>query len=260
MLVNVRFGSLADMRRVGRHVRFVPKADLRMNSSARAQDKSAVGPLGWARIHCIEFSEGRDIRIGHLYRIGEKQPVDDLVAWRRRQRPGIPVIGALGWQQSTRIDCRIGLDRRSFLRWHRRDNLVEYRVGLACWHQYTDHCETAARVAMDEVHLHRKALAADQMLARPVEVKLQQRELVLANRKRAAFGDVDQNGVAVIDDRVGLFAPRDGERRELGLDGFADVDRRLLTTDRTYPAGSVEISPLVGADGALVTPMYPFGS
>jgi hypothetical protein len=53
-----------------------------------------------------------------------------------------------------------------------------------------------------------------------------------ALRARAAFGEIDLDGVAIIDDGVGALAPGDSQRREPRLDGCADVERRLVAAGR----------------------------
>ena len=67
---------------------------------------------------------------------------------------------------------------------------------------------------MDEMRLHGKALAADEMLARVMEMELDQLEVAAGAVEHAGVGDVHLNGVAVVDDGVGVLAPRHLEGRE----------------------------------------------
>ncbi|MHC2680324.1 hypothetical protein ACVJDU_001888 [Bradyrhizobium diazoefficiens] len=112
---------------------------------------------------------------------------------------------------------------------------------------------------MDEMRLHRKILAADHVLARPVEVHLEQLVFDVAERERAAFGEVELDRVPVVDDGVGALAPIQLQRRQLRLDRRLDVDRRLLQADRAGLVGRVEIAPFGRSSGAFIAPMHAFG-
>jgi hypothetical protein len=57
------------------------------------------------------------------------------------------------------------------------------------------------------MRFHRKTFAADQMFARPVKVHLQEFVAGVAELQRRALGEIELDGVAVVDDRIGRFAP-----------------------------------------------------
>src|SRR6266567_6480417 len=97
------------------------------------------------------------------------------------------------------------------------------------------------------------------MFAGPVEMHLQQLVGGVAEFQRASFGEIELDGMAIVDDGVGALAPRKLQRRQLRLDGGADIDRRLLRADRAGLAGSVKVAPLGWARCTLVTPMRTFG-
>jgi hypothetical protein len=97
------------------------------------------------------------------------------------------------------------------------------------------------------------------MFARPVKVKLLQFVFDVAERQRAALGEIQLDSVAVVDDGVGAAGPADSKRRQSRLDGRADIDRRLLRSDRADLVGGVEIAPFGRTDVALVAPMRAFG-
>ena len=65
--------------------------------------------------------------------------------------------------------------------------------------------------------------------------------------------------MTVVDNGVGGLAPGDPERRQLRLDRPDNVDWRLLAPNRADFTRGLEIAPLVGAGGAFVGPMRPFG-
>ena len=117
--------------------------------------------------------ETGDVRFGDLYGVGKQQPLDGFGTGWCRQRARISIVGEPPGQEPVRVDSRVGLDGLTFMPWHRCDNLAEYRVGLSRHHQRTDHRERARRMSMDKMRLHRKPLAADEVLARTMEVKLQ---------------------------------------------------------------------------------------
>jgi hypothetical protein len=105
------------------------------------------------------------------------------------------------------------------------------------------------------MRLHGEALAADEMLARVMEMELDQLEVAAGGREHAGVGDVHLDGVAVVDDGVGALAPGHLERRKPCLEGVPDIDRRLLGADPADPVGGVELGPLVGSAVPLIGPM-----
>src|SRR5262249_37117243 len=121
-----------------------------------------------------------------------------------------------------------------------------------------DDGERAGGVSVDELHLHRGALAADQMLARMMEMELNQAEVsTIADLKHAGAGlaHVQLDGVAIVHDGVGVLLPGDLQWPELRLDGRADVDRRLLAADRASAIGGIKVAPLGRAVGARIAPV-----
>ena len=65
---------------------------------------------------------------------------------------------------------------------------------------------------VDQVHLHREVLALDSVLARIVEVVLDQRVAVVGDGQRVAAFVVDLDGVAVVDAVGHVLVVRDAER------------------------------------------------
>jgi hypothetical protein len=60
------------------------------------------------------------------------------------------------------------------------------------------------------MHLHREALAADQMLARTMEVELHQPIVAaIPDREHAAVAHIHLNRVAIVHDRIGVLGPGD---------------------------------------------------
>ena len=104
--------------------------------------------------------------------------------------------------------------------------------------------------------LHRKALAVDEMFARMMEMELQQ-PIVSSrpDREHAAVVDVHLYGVAVVDDGIDVLGPCDVQRRQLRLDGLADVDWRLLAADGAGAIGGIEVAPFGRTVGAFIAPM-----
>jgi hypothetical protein len=82
---------------------------------------------------------------------------------------------------------------------------------------------------MDEVHLHSEALAIDSVLARLMEVELRQSVGSLAKADDTTFAEIELDGVAVVDDRVGPRLPTKIERGLLGGDRLGEVDGGLLS-------------------------------
>ena len=111
---------------------------------------------------------------------------------------------------------------------------------------------------MHEMGFHREILAPNQVFARPVEVHLQQFVSHIAERHRAAFGEIKLDSVAVVDNGVGALGPVDLERRQLRFDRRADIDRRLLRPDRADLVGGVQIAPFGRATVALIAPVRAF--
>lgn len=100
-----------------------------------------------------------------------------------------------------------------------------------------------------------KALALDQVLARRVEMKLQQVIALIATTEFAAGRHVDLDRVAVVDDLALAFLPVKRNGRNLGLDCAGDVERRLLRADRAGGIVCTESTPVVGAVLAFIAPM-----
>ncbi len=111
---------------------------------------------------------------------------------------------------------------------------------------------------MHEMRFHRKALAVDQMLARMMEVKLQQLVLFVAKLDRAARGGIELDRVAVVHDGLRAANPVDLQRGQIGADRLFNVDRRLLRADRTDAIRGVGIAPMGGPFGALIAPVMAF--
>jgi hypothetical protein len=164
---------------------------------------------------------------------------------------GIAIIRAVLRQQHIRIDRAFGLDRRAFMRGHGGDDFAERRVGLAFRHQHAHDRQGSGGVAVHEVHFHRKAPAGDQVLARPMEVVLQRHIAVGTDGERAALAEVELNSVPVVENSIALLAPGDLERRKLRLDGAADIEGRLLRSDRTGLVQGIHVAPVAGAGFAF---------
>ena len=77
---------------------------------------------------------------------------------------------------------------------------VEIGVGGAFLEHHADHREIAIRGGVDEVDFKRKGLAVDRVFGRVVEVELLERVVLAVERDAAAVGDVDLEGVAIVDD------------------------------------------------------------
>ncbi len=92
------------------------------------------------------------------------------------------------------------------------------------------------------------------MLARAMEVKLQKPVVHAVVFEDAAVADTELDRVSVVDDGLGLLVPGDLERSQLRLDRIADVDRRLLVSDRAHTIGGVEIAPFGRAIRAGIAP------
>ena len=101
-------------------------------------------------------------------------------------------------------------------------------------------------------------LAADQVFTRPVKMHLHQLVGGIAELQRAALGEIELDGVAVVDDGIGGLAPRQFQRRQLRLHGGADIDRRLLGADRAGLVGGIEVAPFGRTRRALVAPVRAF--
>lgn len=171
-------------------------------------------------------------------------------AWRSA------VVAARGGQQALRVDRRIGFHRRAFLLRHGRNNLAEHCIRPAGRHQHADDGERASRIGMDEMSLHRKTLAVDEMFARVMEMELQQPIVSSrSDREHAAVAGVHLDGVAVVDDGIDVLGPCDVQRRQLRLDGLPDVDWRLLAADGADAIGGIEVAPFGRAVGAFIAPM-----
>ena len=77
----------------------------------------------------------------------------------------------------------------------------------------------------------------------------------VAQIEPVTFCEIELDGVPVVDDRVGSFAPADPERRLPRSDRAGDIDGGLLVTDRAGLVSRVESAPLVGSRCSLVTPV-----
>ena len=111
-------------------------------------------------------------------------------------------------------------------------------------HQHADHREVARRVGVDEMHLHREARAVDGVLARAVEMELHQPEVSAARRRIVLPSPMLTWMVWPLLTIVSaVLRPGDLERRQLRLDGLADVDRRLLDADRARPCWRDRVRP-----------------
>src|SRR5262249_30327266 len=105
------------------------------------------------------------------------------------------------------------------------------------------------------MHLHRKLLAGDAMLARGVKMELHQPVSGVAVFQHAAVPAIQLDGVAGVDDGVGALVPYDLERVELRADRIADVDRRLLRADRAGTIRGIEVAPFGRAVCPFIAPV-----
>ena len=94
-------------------------------------------------------------------------------------------------------------------------------------HHHADHRQRSVCVPMHEMHLHRCARAGDGVLARCMEMELQEPEGLARDRQDTAGSVVHLDRVAVVDDfqRRGLVV--EDQVRPLGGKGIHDIDRRL---------------------------------
>src|SRR6202034_4184539 len=108
---------------------------------------------------------------------------------------------------------------------------------------------------------HRVWFAVDVFLTGPMKVELDQLILRVAHRQEIAGTSgrvVDPDSDSVVVDRERTAPVVEAQRGQARLLRIADIDRRLLLA----VAGSVlrcKSTPMIGADGALVTPFrFPF--
>src|SRR5262249_44743369 len=79
-------------------------------------------------------------------------------------------------------------------------------------------------ILVDKVGHERVVLAADRLLARRVEVKLQQSVAVIGDADRAAGRQIHLDGVAIVDDAQWTYLILKIDGRKLGLLSRGDVD------------------------------------
>jgi len=152
---------------------------------------------------------------------------------------------AVGWQKCVWIER----DRRRVLfadRCGDRRPQPRYVVVLGARpHQHADNGQRAGRLAMHEVHFHRELFAVKAMLARIVEMRLQQIKTLIVERHERPFPDLDLDGVAVIENPPRASAP---DRDEIGLidkRGGFQIDRRLARPARARRRVRRGCAPLV---------------
>ena len=102
---------------------------------------------------------------------------------------------------------------------------------------------------------HVVGLAVDFFLARAVEVKLLEHVAFTIDANGAGIGGVNLDAVTVVDNRKRRALVGKLDRREIGLDRLADVDRRLALAETAGGVILVERPPFVRAAIAAVAPV-----
>src|SRR5262249_9282583 len=113
----------------------------------------------------------------------------------------------------------------------------------------------AGSVGVNEMHLHGKALAGNQMLARMMEMELHQAVIGTAVSQYTGLAHVELDGMAVVDDGLRPLVPDEAQGSELRADHLTHIDRRLLEPHRAGAVGGAEVAPIGRTIASLVAPM-----
>ena len=146
----------------------------------------------------------------------------------------------------------VELDLGAFFGWDVVPQHIDGLVVFALFEQHTHHRQFAGFALVHKVGHHGHGFAFDFFFAGAVEVELEQVKHFAIDFGRAAWGNVDLDGVAVVEhaQRAGFVADFQA------VFGFFkrphDVQRRLLFAIGT---GGELFAPAFGAHFALVTPM-----
>ncbi len=108
---------------------------------------------------------------------------------------------------------------------------------------------------MDEVQLEVEALARKQMLARVMEMKLQQLVELAVDRRIVTGRAVHLNGVPVVQYCQGRFLEGWTDRAGLRPDRALQIDRRLFHAEVADPEIRLQAAPVLGSAFALRGPM-----
>jgi hypothetical protein len=128
---------------------------------------------------------------------------------------------------------------------------------LGARHQeYAEHRKAAGPRAVDEMCFHGEPLTVERMLARMMEVELDEVVAGAGNRGGASGRRLDLDGVAVVLDHPRPRLPSDVDVAKGARDRLGKVDRRLLDADAAGLEVGRELAPF---PGLFVSPVHALG-
>jgi hypothetical protein len=166
----------------------------------RIEQQAIVQWLHGKGIFADDRGKGRDFRHRRLNGLLEHMPLYVLRTRRRSQRADQTVVIPVLRQEIVSVDDDT-LDRgfSGFVAGKVILDFLEGQVFLALLEEYTDHAERTFGGLVNEMHFHRILFAAHGVLARRMEMQLQQLVRLVARRHGAAVSVVHLNGVTVIE-------------------------------------------------------------
>ena len=105
------------------------------------------------------------------------------------------------------------------------------------------------------MQLHVEFLAGQQMLARMMEMELQQLEARAVDHRLAALGAVHLDGMAVVQHDQRHVVEARLYRPDIGAHGAAQIDRRLLHAEIAGAEIRLQLTPFRRRALALIAPM-----
>src|SRR5690606_5352219 len=132
---------------------------------------------------------------------------------------------------------------------------LEGAVGAPALQQNSENGEATILPAVHEVALEGKAPATQAMLARMMEMELDEVAGILAHDQPAAGLRIDLNGVALVLDPREAAGIAEIELRQVGVNGAIDIDRRLAAADGAGLVVLRQFAPVLRPLAAFVAPM-----
>lgn len=91
-----------------------------------------------------------------------------------------------------------------------------------------------------------------------MEMELLEGKWQTVDRQLTTIGVGHLDGMAIVDDLVTSSLITKRQRRQFGLDGTANINRRLVFAGRTGCILAAEMTPVCGCDFAFITPVNAF--